>query len=335
MTHKTRNILLGIIVACLLFSSAGMASQLFPVLGTERAGTTSMTFLKIGVGARAEGMAAGFVAVADDPSCLYWNPAGMVRMRGKSGAFFNFLKWPAEVQYSYISWVHAVTDNTAMGLFAGSLSLPDFEETTVTKPHGTGRYVSYGDMMIGASYGWALTHRFSVGVSLKYARETLDDLHMSTILGDVGTLYFTGLADLRLAATLQHFGPNMRPGGTYNTDSGEQHYEEYPPPTLFRLGVAGSAFETSNHSLLLSAALEHPVDNAEYVSFGAEYLFKDLAALRGGRKINKGEEKWTWGIGVRIPYRGWQIELDFAYTDFGRLDMAQRYSSQIFYGGMR
>ncbi|MBU0518367.1 PorV/PorQ family protein [bacterium] len=293
-----------------------------------------MTFLKIGVGARAEGLAGGFVAIADDPSCLYWNPAGMVKMRGKSGVLFNFLQWPADVQYSYFSWVHSFKQNQAVGLFAGSLSLPDFEETTVTSPHGTDRYVSYGDFMAGASYGIALTHRFSVGVSLKYARETLDDLNMDAFLGDVGTLYFTGIRDIRLGATLQHFGPNMRPGGTYTDASGEHKYEDYPPPTLFRLGAAGSAFRTDQHSLLLSLALEHPVDNSESLSFGAEYSFKNLTAFRVGKKINKGEENWTAGVGVRVPFMGMQIEVDFAYTDFGLLDMAQRVSSQLFYGGM-
>jgi hypothetical protein len=308
------------------------SSQLFPVLGSERAGTTSMTFLKIGVGARAEGLASGFVAVADDPSCLYWNPAGMMRMRQPSGVVFNFVQWPADIQYSYVGWVQRVHSTSAVGLFLGSLTLPEFEETTVTKPHGTGRYVAYGDFLIGAGYARALTHRFSVGVILKYARETLDDLRMNAYLADIGTLYFTGLGDVRLAASLQHFGPNMRPGGTYTDENGSHQYEECPPPTLFRLGVAGSPFKTDQHRLLLTAALEHPVDNAESISFGAEYVFRDLVALRGGRKINKGEETWTFGLGLSVPYRGFRIELDFAYTDFGRLDLAKRYSSQLFYG---
>ena len=91
MSRKTGKYLFTALVASLLLVSQPSATNLFPVLGTERAGTTSMTFLKIGIGARAEGMAAGFVAVADDPSCLYWNPAGMVRMRGKSGVLFNFI----------------------------------------------------------------------------------------------------------------------------------------------------------------------------------------------------------------------------------------------------
>jgi hypothetical protein len=308
---------------------------LFPVLGAERAGTASMTFLKIGVGARAEGMAGAFVAVADDPSCLYWNPAGLVRMRWKSGALFNFLQWPAQVQYSYLGWVHDLGHNQAIGFFAAALTLPKFEETTETAPHGTGRYVSYDDWLFGASYARALTQRFSAGVTLKYARETLDDLAMHAYLADVGTLYYTGLKDVRLAASLQHFGPNMRPSGTYATATGSSKYADYPPPTLFRLGVAGSAFRTPQHGLLLALALEHPIDNAENLSLGAEYTFRDMVALRAGRHLNRGEETWTAGLGVRFPFAGMNIELDYAYTSFGVLDLAQRFSSQLLYDGKR
>ncbi len=311
------------------------AAGLFPVLGSERAGTTSLTFLKIGVGARTEGLAGAFVAVADDPSSLYWNPAGMVRMQRRSGVLFNFVQWPASLQYSYFGWVHSLDESQAVGFFAAALTLPDFEETTETQPHGTGRYVPYGDWLFGASYARALTQRFSAGITLKYARETLDDLVMPAYLADVGTLYYTGLGDVRLGASLQNFGPNTRPGGSYSTSSGSAAYEEYPPPTLFRLGAAGSAFRTDQHSLLLAIALEHPVDNAENLAVGAEYYFRDIITLRGGRKINRGEETWAAGAGVRIPYRGFLICLDYAYTDFGRLDLAQRYASELLYGSKK
>ena len=35
-------------------------------------------FLRYGIGARAMGMGGAFVAVSDDASGLYWNPAGLV-----------------------------------------------------------------------------------------------------------------------------------------------------------------------------------------------------------------------------------------------------------------
>ena len=41
-------------------------------LGQQRAGTASGTFLKIGLGARASGLGESFVAVANDPTAIFW-----------------------------------------------------------------------------------------------------------------------------------------------------------------------------------------------------------------------------------------------------------------------
>ena len=56
-------------------------AQLIPDLGGQKTGTASLEFLKIGNGARAVGMAETFVAVSDDISSLFWNPAGLVSFK--------------------------------------------------------------------------------------------------------------------------------------------------------------------------------------------------------------------------------------------------------------
>ena len=45
-----------------------------------KVGTVGGQFLKLGVGARAAGMGASFVSVADDASSVFWNPAGVARV---------------------------------------------------------------------------------------------------------------------------------------------------------------------------------------------------------------------------------------------------------------
>ena len=42
---------------------------------TAIAGTYAADFLNIGVGARPAAMGGAFVAVADDPTAFFWNPA--------------------------------------------------------------------------------------------------------------------------------------------------------------------------------------------------------------------------------------------------------------------
>ena len=71
----------------------GVKAQLFPVLGGQRAGISTAQFLKIGVGGRAAALGEAFIAVANDASALYWNPAGLVQFEEN------------QVMFSHNSWV--------------------------------------------------------------------------------------------------------------------------------------------------------------------------------------------------------------------------------------
>ena len=64
------------ILSLALFAGAAAAQG----VGSQRVGTSGGNFLKIGIGARAVGMGEAFVAVANDPSAIYWNSAGVASL---------------------------------------------------------------------------------------------------------------------------------------------------------------------------------------------------------------------------------------------------------------
>ena len=58
-------------------------------------------FLSAGVGSRALGMAGAYVAVANDVTAGYWNPAGLMDSRGLQFQFMHAKQFMSSIQYDY------------------------------------------------------------------------------------------------------------------------------------------------------------------------------------------------------------------------------------------
>jgi len=314
----------------MLFPSWIFGQSLFPRLGEQRVGTAAMTFLKIGIGARATSMGGAFVSMANDASSLYWNPAGLVQIESNEG-LASHIQWPVGIQYEFVGFVYQLTSTLALGTSAGFLYSDDMEVTDEYHPTGTGQYFSYSDFVGSLSLSIRMTDRFSFGTTVKFAQENLADLEMHTFLFDLGTFYWTGYKSLRFAASMRNFGANVRPVGTFlkRASSGamiRQKYTGFSPPTEFSLGAAMEIFETPVHRVTTAFQMNHPMDNAENAVFGGEYSFQRLFSLRGGYKFNYSNAHWTFGAGAVIPLGKAKLAIDYAYADFGRLNLAQQFS---------
>ena len=67
-------------------------------------GEAGAQFLKIGAGARACAMGEAFTGIADDPSAIYWNPAGLTQMNSAQIiAMQNF--YLLDMSYQYLGMV--------------------------------------------------------------------------------------------------------------------------------------------------------------------------------------------------------------------------------------
>ncbi len=87
--------------------------------------------------------------------------------------------------------------------------------------------------------------------------------------------------------------------------------------------------ESQNHSVTVSLQLNHPVDNAENMVTGIEYLFLNTLALRGGYKINVEEEDFSVGAGFYVPVGPAKLRVDFAYTNLIHLSNPTRLSLAV------
>jgi len=322
----------------LIFSSFIWTQQIFPILGGQRVGTSVFTFLNIGVSARAVGMGESVVALNQDASSIFYNPA-IIAQLDQTEVSFSQIQWPADISYDYFSIARNITGRHYIGFNGGILHMKPMMETTEYFPDGTGNYFNFQDKFLGLTYGAKMTDRFSFGVTVKQVSEDLAGFEMSSVLMDMGTFYWTGYKSLRFCASLSHFGAQVSPDGTYNKiilDQGsgleineETEFEKFSPPTLFRVGGAIDPVIKKGHHLTIAAQLNHPVDNAEYIVTGVEYSYLEMLYLRAGYKFNKLEENVTAGIGIYLPLGSFKIRVDYGYANFDHLTDPIRFSLGI------
>jgi hypothetical protein len=316
----------------LLFCLEQVDAQLIPNLGGQRVGTAAVQFLKIGVGARAVAMGESFVAVANDASALYWNPAGIVEFQQNS-LFLSHINWLVDIQHDFVGYVHHIDATNSVGVSFNALYTDDMQETTEYQPFGTGNYFSFGDIGIGLTYGRKMTDRFSFGLTLKYFRETLAEFHMQGFMIDLGTFYWTGFGSSRFAVCVSNFGNQVKPTGNYtNRDRMDiADFQSFSPPTVFKVGFATELYQTAMHRITTAVQLNHPNDNAENLNLGVEYALREYFFLRSGYKLNVDEETFSMGVGCKVPLKIIDLAVDFAYSDFGRLGNVTRFSILMSY----
>ena len=302
-------------------------AQLFPVLGGQRAGISTAQFLKIGVGARATALGDAFVAISDDASALYWNAAGLAQFKD-SEIIISHSAWLVDINHDFLGAVYHLDSDNTIGVSFTSLWMDKMAVTTEFAPFGTGEYFGFSDIAIGISYARQMTDQFSFGGTVKYVEETLDKLSMRGIMIDLGTYYKTGLGSTRFAVVVSNFGAELAPDGDVvlvgNREQSE--WQSFAPPTIFRIGFAFEPIESEENILTTAIQLNHPNDNSENVSLGAEYSWRKILYLRAGYKFNVDEQNYTFGAGVNVPISIAQFNFDYAYSNFVKLGSAHRFS---------
>lgn len=297
--------------------------------------TAGLQFLKFGVDARAVGMGEAYVAVSDDISSVYWNPAGLATKLNHQ-AFFSHTKWVADIDHEFaaVSYTDGIQ---ALGLSASVLHMDDMDEVTEEAFGPTGRTFTASDIAIGLTYSNAFTDKFSFGITGKYLRENLYEFSIDSYAFDIGSLYNTQWKNLTIGMALRNFGPDV----IYEIDNDGDNLTDEDPfdlldndgdglidedgeelgskiPMSFSLGLALDLMRQEEQAWIFSAQLDNVVDREETWNLGSEYTYRNFA-LRAGHQIGYDAASFTYGAGFKIPTRLAVFSLDYAYTEMGDL----------------
>lgn len=339
-----------IIVSCLLFvltMSVLRAQEQNYVANVSKTGTSAANFLRIGIGARALAMGGAFVAVADDPTAVYWNVAGLAKLQ-RNGVAFTHTEWVADINHDFGVASFDLGTYGTLGFSFISLNMGDMKVRTVEEPEGTGETFGGGDFAFSVAYAKRLTDDFSIGISPKFIQETIWDMKATAWAVDLGAHYRTPFPSIILGMSITNFGTDMQiegdntivlydfdeaTGGNNERITADLKTEKWPLPLNFQVGLAYEAFQTRDHTLTLALDALHPNNNYESVNVGVEYILQERFALRGGYKslfLDESEESFTFGAGLKHYVMGnVVVRIDYAYADFGRLENAQKFSLGI------
>lgn len=324
-----------LLLAAISMVTAGAIAQ-------QKAGTTSMQFLKVMPCARATAMGDAYSAVATGAEAVYWNPAGLAWADDQQLSL-SYINWIFDAKLYSLSYGLPLGDFGSVGLQLQYVDYGNFDETVAsgntfysdkTNPYLTDRTFKPYDYVVGLTYAKKLTEKFSFGLTGKYAYESLYgsnattqvidangntigtytiDANRGVYLFDAGFLYNTGYKTIRIAASAQNFGPDV----TYNTSYNDT---KYPAPLSFRLGGAADLIgknslfmEDGDHRLGVSFDLFLANDADQQEHLGLEYEFANTFAIRAGYKFNYSTEGFTFGGGVHQTLGNLRLSVDYSY----------------------
>jgi hypothetical protein len=301
-------------------------------------GTSGAQFLKIPVSARAAAMGGAYVAICQDATSPFWNPAGMAKVKNHA-VHFSHAKWFDTFDVNAAAYIYNAGRFGSLGISATMLSVDEMEITTEFSPNGTGRYFDAQDMALAVSYARDLTDRFRVGITTRYIQQRIWNETANGLAFDIGTQYQLPFRNLTIAMCMSNFGPDMQFSGAdlsvkWDEDSNfpnrlvptRLETEPYALPLNFEFGVAMDLFRTQYVRGLLAVDAVHPNDNRERIHIGSEITVFDRIAFRGGYKLNHDDEMYNLGFGLTAFLSGIPFQVDYSYSVYDILPDVHRFS---------
>lgn len=258
--------------------------------------------------ARTLGLGGAFVAVADDPLGVLWNPAGLSTMDQNELRFENARLFE-DTSINGVGLAVPGSRLPSFGVTVVALGSGDFQRTNdMNDPLGT---FKTGETAYMLTTSRAFSTKFAVGVNMKLVQQRVEDFNAGGFGVDLGGWYSVR-PGMRLGASVANLGgPSM----TLRTTQ-----ESWP--TLIRGGLAAQVLHGKG---LVVAQVDQSQGLGTVFHAGGEYWIQPGLALRLGVDDKAG----TGGFGVRFAPR---YQLDYAVENHP-LGMTHRVGVSYRFGG--
>lgn len=333
------------ILAALCLSSGQAGAD-----GQNRAGTAAGMELLIPVGARDMALGGASIATTSGIEALHWNPAGLARSKTNANLLFSTMSYLADIRVNYVA---TSAHFGQLGNLALSLKTLDFGEipiTTETAPDGTGGTFSPTFFTLGVSYGRALTDRISVGSTVHYLVNRIERVDATSTSLSAGLQYSNlgSIEGLDMGVAVKHIGTRMqfdgpallrsgqldqvrRPGALYKVEASSADL-----PSTFEIGLSYRYAPATSNQVNMSSIFQHNNFSRDQWKLGAEYMYSDFFALRGGFDYApdaQGDEQifsTSFGFGLNMDLGTLKdVRVDYAYSSADLFDALNTFTFQI------
>jgi tetratricopeptide (TPR) repeat protein len=271
----------------------------------------------LGFGARAISMGRAFTAVADDPSAIYWNPAGLESVYQQSFTVFYTTLYEGGT-YSFISYAFPTLNIGTLGFAIGRIGIGgipniDSDARPIDKDGSHDEYQAF--LAYAKKLPWNITSGMTVRVIRRGFSNLNNDLYQGNYIDygvgfDMGFMYSPeGFTSMFLQNW--NFGLNIHNLFSPQLKEGE---EVDAFPLSIRFGILRKLyFSNGGNNINVMLDFDYAQDRDLFFNMGLEYKFKELGMLRAGLDGSSP----TFGAGAKYSFM--QIDYSFGGSKYSEI----------------
>lgn len=327
---KVKNTILFMVVSIILI----LISTFIETQAQMEDGGYAQSYLNRGIGARAISMGGAYTAIVNEPSAIYYNPAGVGYLSDEPIINSNVSSLSMNRTQSSLMYGQMLSDEIGIGFGLNSLSSGTFTARDITgRPTGQLSDLQY-NFAIAMAYR---SESVSFGASAKYLKNNLQGANV------FGTGYAVDIGTKINIADMFSFGAsinNLSGMMFWNTDLVNKEVLPYTIRTGlgFEFGLNEETIETRDgvdgelETIFVPAtrfilvgldAVMHQYESSPRLNLGVEIVPIEFAAFRAGMSIYGEQNRiptfmpsnnWGAGISIRPNLKNLPFRLNLDYT---------------------
>ncbi|NIM02684.1 PorV/PorQ family protein [bacterium] len=263
-------------------------------------------YLQYGAGARSLAMGGAYVALADEASGAYWNPAAITQV-DEHQFLSMYAPFFEKTNYNFLSYVHPLVRLGTLAISDVLVHSGGYDEVDDTGDViGRNKLILKNAVII--SYANKLHERIALGASLKLIHQRVMRYSGNGQGIDLGILY-QPLDVLNIGLSLQNV---LQPKVTLRYD-----------PDVYDINLkAGMALKTFSNRLTLTADINKLFREKAYFCAGVEFSPWDKPTSASLKRVDlrlgcNHLQSFTCGLGLKIKF--FTVDYAFSSHDLGNL----------------